>query len=117
MLANGGEVNFSDAQKSSCHVCFVAREFSKLHARQGLYIKKADGLHHTLNRNQIADSLACSFVVHLAGDQQRLRYHDAHLSAHDFEQNPHSPVVIEILEFTDQVGKGTSGHSDCLPCS
>jgi hypothetical protein len=51
----------------------------------------------------------------LAGGHQRLRKCHPHLTPHNLQQDPHSAVVIEMLEFPDEVGKWPSGYSDCLP--
>ena len=111
--------------------CHLAKTRGISKQLKGYVIRSADGLRQLsieirlptrstfcgARASAITDLVSSSFGSRkLAGDQQRLRYHDAHLPAHDLEQDPHSAVIIEILEFADEVGKGASGHSDCLPC-
>ena len=40
---------------------------------------------------------------------------DAHLSAHDFQQDTYPTLVIEVFEFSDEVGKRPRRHAHALP--
>src|SRR5690242_9039331 len=51
----------------------------------------------------------------LIGSHQRRGHRHPHLSSHDLQEDPHSAIVIEMLEFPDEVAQRPGGYSDCLP--
>jgi len=58
-----------------------------------------------------------TFYPRLTRCHEALRKCDAHPSPHDFQEDAHSAVVIEVLEFPNEVSKRPRSYSDYLALS